>query len=51
MNLLPGAEISCLLSVLERVRLKGFFFFLKIYENFFGTLETSVSERRPYREV
>lgn len=38
MNLIPGAEISCLLSVLERVRLKGFFFFLKNLREFFRNI-------------
>ena len=39
MNLLPGAEVYCPLSVLERVRIiEGFL--KKIYENFVGTLET-----------
>ena len=58
MNLLSGAEISCPLSVLERVgTMEDFFFFKKIYENFVETLETvrnreeSVLEGCPYREV
>ena len=55
MNLLSRAEISCPLSVLERVGImEGFF--KKICENFVGTLENvrnreeSVLERYPYRE-
>ena len=57
MNLLSGAEISCPLSVLERVGTMEGFFLKKIYENFVETLETvrnreeSVLERCPYREV
>ena len=56
MNLLSGAEISCPLSVLERVGIMEVFL-KKIYENFVRTLETvrnreeSVLERCPYREV
>ena len=52
MKLLSGAEIQCPLSVLQRVRI--FFFFEKIYENFVGTLRTvrnremSLLERCPY---
>ena len=56
MSLLFGAEVKKPLSVLKRVRIiEGFL--KKIYENFFGTLETvrnrevSVLERCPYREV
>ena len=50
MNLLYGAEISCPLFVLERVSIIGFFL-KKIYENFVETLELSVINRCPYREV
>ena len=56
MKLLSGAEISCPLSVLERVGIMEVFL-KKMYENFVGTLETvrnreeSVLERCPYREV
>ena len=39
MNLFSGAEIQCLLSVLERARIMEDFF-KKIDENFVGTLET-----------
>ena len=55
MNLLSGAEISCPLSVLERVGIIEVFL-KKIYENFVWTMETvrnreeSVLERCPYRE-
>ena len=53
--ILSGAEISCPLSVLERVDVMEVLL-KKIYENFVGTLETvrnreeSVLERFPYRE-
>ena len=36
MNLLPRAEILCLLSILERVRIIEVFF-EEMYENFVGT--------------
>ena len=49
MKLLSGAEISCPLSVLERVGImEVFFFFKKIYENFSGHWKLSVIERSPY---
>ena len=56
MNLLSGAKIQRLLSVLERVRIIEVFF-KKIHDNFVETLETvrnrevSVLERCPYRKV
>ena len=57
MKLISGAEISCPLSVSERVAIMEVFF-KKIYENFSGyALETvrnreeSVLERCPYREI
>ena len=37
MNLLPRAEILCLLSVLERVCIINVFFLEEMYENFVGT--------------
>ena len=55
MNLLSGAKIQRLLSVLESPYYRGFF--KKIHDNFVETLETvrnrevSVLERCPYREV
>ena len=39
MSLPSGAEVKCPLSVLERVRIIERFL-KKIYDNFFGTLET-----------
>ena len=48
MKLLSGAEISCPLSVLERVGIMEVFFFKKIYENFSGHWKLSVIERSPY---
>ena len=50
MKLLSEAEISCPLSVLERVGIMEVFF-KKIYENFSGHWKLSVIERSPYREV
>ena len=47
MKLLSGAEISCPLSVLERVGIMEVFL-KKIYENFSGQWKLSVIERSPY---
>ena len=48
MKLLSGAEISCLVSVLERVGIMEVFL-KKIYENFSGHWKLSVIERSPYQ--
>ena len=48
MNLLPGAEISCPLSILERVSIMEVFFSKKIDENFVGTLDTVRNRESPY---
>ena len=47
MKLLSGAEISCPLSVLERVGIMEVFL-KKIYENFSGHWKLPVIERSPY---
>ena len=52
MNLLPGAEIYCPLSVLERVRIRVVFFFKENIGEFFRDMETVRNiERCRYREV
>ena len=57
MNLLSGVEMSCPLSVFERVGIVEVFFLKKTYENFVEALQTvrnreeSVLERCPYREL
>ena len=49
MKLLSGAEIQCPLSVLQRVRIIDFFFFLRKYIRILsGHWKLSVKERCPY---